>query len=120
MKYMMLFRETAEQWGKHNDPSQQEAYMGGWGAYIGELAQSGVMVGGEGLLAPDTSTTLRVENGSRQVSEGTFAETKEAFTGFVIIDVPDLETALDWAAKAPCAKAGSVEIRPTLPSQSDA
>lgn len=115
MKYMMQFRETAKEWGKHKDPAQREAYFGNWGAFIGELAQSGVMVSGEGLLPPDTATTLRVENGSRKVSDGPFAETKETLGGFVIIDVPDLDTAIDWAAKVPCVTAGSVEIRPVLP-----
>jgi hypothetical protein len=118
MQYMMQFRETAEEWGKHKDPAQHEAYYGGWGAFMGELAQAGVMVSGEGLLPPDTATTLRVRDGKRQVSDGPFAETEEALGGFVIIDVPDLDAALDWATKVPCVTAGSVEVRPLLPRSS--
>lgn len=119
MKYMLQFREVAEEWGKHNDPSKHEAYFGSWGAFIGEIAQSGVMVSGEGLLSPETATTLRIEDGTRQVSEGPFADIKEALGGYLIIDVPDLDAALDWASKAPCVTAGSVEIRPVLPSAGD-
>jgi hypothetical protein len=118
MKYMLQFRENAEEQTKHKDATLQEAYFGGWGAYIGSIAQAGVMVSGEGLLSPDTATTVRVENGSRQVSDGPFADIadiKEMLSGYVIIDVPDLDAALDWAAKAPCATAGSVEVRPVLP-----
>lgn len=118
MKYMLQFRENAEEQTKHKDPALQDAYFGGWGTYIGSIAQSGVMVSGEGLLSPDTATTLRIEDGTRQVSDGPFADIadiKEMLSGYVIIDVPDLDAALEWAAKAPCATAGSVEVRPVLP-----
>jgi len=120
MHYMLQFRETAEEWSKHKDPAQHEAYFGGWGAYIGALAKAEVMISGNGLLPPDTATTLRVENGSRHVVDGPFADTKETLGGYVIIDVPDLDAALEWAARAPCVTAGSVEIRPVLPPPSDA
>lgn len=121
MKYMLQFRENAEEQTKHKDPTQQDAYFGGWGAYIGSIAEAGVMDSGEGLLSPDTATTLRIENDARQISDGPFADIsdiKEMLSGYVIIDVPDLDAALDWAAKAPCAIAGSVEVRPVLPPPS--
>ncbi|MBF9030410.1 hypothetical protein HKCCE3408_08380 [Rhodobacterales bacterium HKCCE3408] len=121
MKYMLQFREDADEQSKHKDPAQQEAYFGGWGAYIGSIAQAGVMVSGEGLLSPDTAKTLRIENGSRQISDGPFADItdiKEMLSGYVIIDVHDLDAALEWAAKAPCVTAGSVEVRPVLPQPS--
>lgn len=115
MHYMLQFRETLEERGKPNDPAQVEAYWGGWQAYIGALAQSGVMIGGNVLRPPETATTLRVENGTRHVVDGPFADTKEQLAGFVILDVPDLDAALEWAAQAPCATGGSVEVRPVLP-----
>ena len=115
MQYMLQFRETPEERGKRHDPVQAGAYWGGWQAYIGALAQSGAMVGGNVLQPPDTATTLRVENGTRHVVDGPFADTKEQLAGFVILDVPDLDAALDWAARAPCATGGSVEVRPILP-----
>tara|TARA_R110002072_G_scaffold89576_1_gene200665 strand:- start:202 stop:615 length:414 start_codon:yes stop_codon:yes gene_type:complete len=119
MQFMLQFRETAEEWGKHKDPTQHAAYFGVWNSFIGALAQSGAMVGGNGLLPPDTATTLRVENGTRHVFDGPFADTKETLGGYVILDVPDLDAALEWAAKAPCVTAGSVEIRPVLPPPSN-
>ncbi len=73
------------------------------------------MVGGNGLLPPDTATTLRVKNGTRQVINGPFADNEEILGGYVILDVPDLDTALAWAARVPFVTAGSVEIRPVLP-----
>ena len=115
MQYMLQFYENPGERTKHKDPTRVEAYFGGWGAYIGALAQSGAMVSGSGLLPPDTATTLRVENGRRQVVDGPFADNKEILSGYVVVDVPDLDAALEWAAQAPCVTAGSVEIRPVLP-----
>ena len=115
MHYMLLFKETSEERGKRNDPAQAEAYWGGWNAYIGALAQSGAMVSGNGLQPPELTTTLRVENGTRHVVDGPFADTKEMLGGYVILDAADLDAALEWAARAPCVTAGSVEIRPVLP-----
>jgi hypothetical protein len=115
MHYMLQFRENPEERAKPNDPTQVEAYWGGWQTYIGALAQSGVMIGGNVLRPPETATTLRVENGTRHVIDGRFADTKEQLAGFVILDVPDVDAALEWAARAPCASGGSVEVRPVLP-----
>lgn len=118
MHYMLLFNETPAEGGKRNDPAQAEAYWGGWTAYIGAIAQSGAMVSGNGLQPPDVSTTLRVVNGKRHVVDGPFADTKEMLAGYVIVDVPDLDGALEWASRAPCVTGGSVEIRPVLPPPS--
>ena len=115
MQYMLQFRESQEERAKPNDPSQVGAYWGGWQAYIGALAQSGAMIGGNVLRPPETATTLRVENGTQHVVDGPFADTKEQLAGFVILDVPDLDAALEWASRAPCAAGGSVEIRLVLP-----
>jgi hypothetical protein len=115
MHYMLLFNETAEEVSKRVNPAEAEAYWGAWTAYMGAIATSGAMVSGNGLQPPDSSTTIRVENGTRHVVDGPFAETKEMLGGYVILDVPDLDTALEWASRAPCVTAGSVEIRPVLP-----
>lgn len=115
MHYMLLFYETADEQAKRTDPAQAEPYWGGWSAYMGAIAQSGIMVSGNGLQPPEVGTTLRVEGGTRHVADGPFADTKEMLGGYVILDVPHLDAALDWAARAPCVTAGSVEIRPVLP-----
>ncbi len=118
MHYMLLFNETSAERAKPNDPAQAEAYWGAWTAYVGAIAQSGAMVSGNGLQPPDVATTLRVENGKRHVVDGPFADTKEMLAGYVIVDVPDLDAALEWASRAPCVTGGSVEIRPVLPPPS--
>ncbi|GGY36945.1 YciI family protein [Parvularcula lutaonensis] len=85
-----------------------------WGAYTRALLEAGVMVGGEALHPPHTATTIRVKDGQREVQDGPYAETKEQFGGFYVIDVPDLDTALEWAARNPAAASGAVEVRPVV------
>ncbi len=114
MHYTLLYFETAAEMARRAAPDAP-AYWGAWNAYMGAMAGAGVMVGGNGLLPPATATTLRLRDGVRQVEDGPFADTKEMLGGYVVIDVPDLDAALEWAARAPCASAGSVEVRPVLP-----
>lgn len=75
------------------------------------IAKAGVFVDTDWLLAVETATTLSATSGSVQVQGGPFAETKETLGGFFVIDVPDLDTALEWAGKCPAAQFGKVEIR---------
>jgi hypothetical protein len=74
-----------------------------------------IIVKGDGLQGPHAATTLRVRDGKRSVEDGPYADTKEQLGGYFVIEVPDLDTALDWAAKAPSALTASVEVRPVLP-----
>jgi hypothetical protein len=64
-----------------------------------------------GLQSPDTATTFRLEDGKRLVQDGPYAETKEQLAGIFVIDVPDLDTALEWAARYP---GKVVEVRPNV------
>ena len=57
---------------------------------------------------------MRVRGGETLITDGPFAETKEILGGFYIIDVPDLDAALEWAAKMPNISYGSVEVRPVM------
>ncbi len=115
MQIMMTFHEPEAEFAKRANPAEAEAYWGGWMAYIGAMNAAGIVVSGAGLMPPDTATTLRLRDGARQVQDGPYADTKEQLGGFMILEVPDLDTALDWAARAPAAAAGSVELRPVLP-----
>ena len=85
-------------------------------AYGAALMEAGVFVGGAGLASPRSATTVTVRDGKRQVHDGPYAESKEFLAGFGIIDVPDLDTALEWAARHPAAAFASVEVRPLLGS----
>lgn len=115
MNYMLLLNETAEDTARRTHPTESAAYWGGWNAFIGAMAQAGVIVRGDGLQGPHSATTLRLRDGQRRVEDGPFADTKEQLAGYFVIEVADLDAALDWAAQAPCAATGSVEVRPVLP-----
>jgi hypothetical protein len=86
-----------------------------WSAYTQALIEAGIMVSGAGLQGVETATTVQVRSGERLLTDGPFADTKEHLLGFYVIDVPDLDTALEWAAKVPNVRTGSVEVRPVMP-----
>ena len=76
------------------------AEMPKWFAY-GEGVKAGAIVGGDALQPTRTATTVRERDGERVVTDGPFAETKEWLGGYYVIEVPDLDAALEWAAKMP-------------------
>jgi hypothetical protein len=115
MQYMLLLNETETEFAKRKDPKLAAEYWGGWNAFIGAMAQAGVIVKGDGLEGPHTATTIRLRDGKRQIQDGPFAETKEQLGGYFVIEVPDLNAALEWAARSPSAASASVEVRPVLP-----
>ena len=78
------------------------------------LRDAGVMVGGAALEPPRAATTVRQSHGKRQVQDGPFADTKEQLGGYYVIDVPDLDKALEWASRCPSAATGATEVRPNL------
>ena len=114
MDYMLMFYEPKTDFDERKDAVASQAYWAGWMAYVGAIYQAGVAKSGEGLLPPSTATTLRVRGDKRQVQDGPFADTKEQLGGYFIIDVPDIDVALEWAARAPCAGTGGVEVRPVM------
>jgi hypothetical protein len=83
-----------------------------WQGFVADLTEAGLLVANEGLAGTDAATTVRVRGGAAEVTDGPFAETKEYLAGFFLIDAPDLDVALAWAARIPSAEYGSVEVRP--------
>ena len=112
MKYVLLVHQSQN----HFDTRNNAAAMAAGRAYGEALMAAGVFVGGAGLDSPKNATTVSVRDGKRQVHDGPYAETKEFLAGFGIIDVPDLDAALEWAARHPAAAYGSIEVRPLLGS----
>ena len=82
-------------------------------AYATALNDAGVLLSAEVLRTIDTATSVTMKHGKLQVQDGPFADTKEAFAGTFMLDVPDLNAALAWAEKCPAAYWGTVEIRPS-------
>lgn len=111
MQYLLMIygSEAAAQ-------SLTEAQVGqmlsAYGAYSEALRKAGVMVGGNRLRPTADATTVRVAGGKTEVLNGPYAETREQFGGYYLIEVPDLDAALSWASRCPGASHGSVEVRP--------
>jgi hypothetical protein len=111
MKYMLLVYSNEA--GMQSAPKAQvDQVMAAYGAYVEALNKAGVAAGSDRLQGTQTATTVRVANGQTKVLDGPYAETKEQLGGYFIIDVPDLDAALSWAAKCPGASHGVVEVRP--------
>jgi len=89
----------------------QHPYVAAWRAYHTALVEAGVYVGGAPLKLNDTATTVRLEQGQRRVQDGPFVEAKEQLGGFLIVELADLDAALQWAARCPAASYGTVEVR---------
>jgi hypothetical protein len=83
-----------------------------WVKYTRATRDAGVVVGAEQLEAVDTATTVRLRSGERLLTDGPFAETKEHLMGFYLVDVADLDAAIEWAARMPIQRGGTVEVRP--------
>ncbi|MFO1447960.1 MAG: YciI family protein [Opitutaceae bacterium] len=118
MHYALIVYETEADMALRGNPETAPAYMGAYQAYHEALLKAGVAAGGEALHTPALATTVRLREGRRLVQDGPFSETKEQLGGLFVIDVPDLDTALEWAARCPAASTGSVEVRPVMPSPS--
>jgi hypothetical protein len=115
MQFMILHYETANDLARSANPETTSDYWGAWTAYVGAMYQAGVVVNGAGLQPPATATSVRLRDGKRQIHDGPFADTKEHLAGFFIIEVPSLDEAIAWAARAPSASTGTTEVRPVLP-----
>lgn len=113
MKYMLLM---------YNDPAAEPAYgtpefeqmMKGFFAANEKMKEDGVLIDGEGLQGVETATSLKIKSGKVETMDGPFAETREHLGGYYVIDVPDLDGALKYAAMVPSAHFGTVEIRPLM------
>ncbi|WP_064692371.1 YciI family protein [Rhizobium aegyptiacum] len=80
--------------------------------YDKDLVESGHMIVAQALQPPKSAVTVRVRGGEMSVTDGPFAETKEALGGFILIEAKDLNDAIRVAAGIPLAKIGAIEVRP--------
>jgi hypothetical protein len=114
MQFALLVFESPEAFATRKNDTIGP-YTGAWRAYYQAMVDAGVYVGGDPLEVPETGTTIRIKEGKRRVQDGPYADTKEQLGGFIILELPSLEQALDWAARCPAAAAGAVEVRPLAP-----
>ena len=113
MKYMIMLQFKRGEGPQEGTP-EYDAEMKRWGEINAEMREAGVMVAVTGLQIDASTTVSSPEGGAPVVTDGPYAETKEVLFSFYVIDVPDLDAAIEWAKKMPAAEYGGVEIRPTV------
>jgi hypothetical protein len=111
MQYLLMLYVNQAGWSKLT-PAEQEQGVAAYGAYTGALTKAGVLKGSNRLQPTTAATTVRMANGKAQVLDGPYADSKEQLGGYYLIDVPDLDAAISWAARCPAASHGVVEVRP--------
>lgn len=114
MLYALLIYEDETIYGPNKSGPAMDAIRARHMALVQELGP--VRIGGNGLKATTTATTVRTEHGTVSLHDGPYAESKEQLGGFYLIDVPDLDAALAIARKVPISRDGAVEVRPVIPT----
>ncbi len=114
MQFTLLIYEPPEDF-EERETERGEAHLAAWRQYYRALVEAGVYVTGSPLQPESTGTTVRVRNAHRQVQDGPYADTKEQLGGFIILELPTLDAALEWAARCPTASTGAIEVRPVAP-----
>ena len=110
MKYLCLI--CAETVMEHMTEEAAARHYPEYAAFTVDSKRAGHFISANRLQPADTATTVRVRNGRVSITDGPFAETKEQFGGYYVIDARDLNEAVQIAAKIPGARYGSVELRP--------
>ena len=111
MEYILLLYANEAGWAEANQAEQEQA-MAAYTEYTEALERAKVLKGVNRLGPTSSATTVRIANGKPQVLDGPYVDSKEQLGGYYIIDVPDLDAALAWAARCPGAFHGVVEVRP--------
>ncbi len=112
MRYTM-FLYNDESAFTEPSPEEMQEQLAVYGAYIGALKEAGVFVDTDWLQPSQTATTITLKDGGKRVQDGPYADTKEQLGGYFVIDVPDLDAALEWAEKCPSVHSGQIEVRPS-------
>jgi len=112
MHYALLIYDDETHVPERWDAAAREAFFAEFAALTADMRAQGVWVASQRLAGTDAATTVHVRNGKAMVTDGPFAETKEALGGFYLIDCADLDAALAWAKRIPSARSGRIEVRP--------
>ena len=113
MQYMALIYADEAGWDTLTDEQRQDM-RGRYGALADAAQKAGVMAGGDELAATRDATTVRVRADETLVTDGPYAELKEALGGYFLFECASMEEAVDWAARIPAAEHGAVEVRPVF------
>lgn len=113
MQYLLLIHSALDA-DPHPGTPEFDKLLGEHYQVMQAMQAAGVFVGGNALHPTATATSMRVRDGKRETMDGPYAVTKEALGGYYLIDCPDLDAALDWAARIPEAQWGTIEVRPVM------
>jgi hypothetical protein len=111
MRYLLMICNDEAAFGALS-PQEGAAMLEEYNRFGEEMAQRGVLVGGERLRPSSDATTVQVRDGKVLTADGPFAETKEQVGGYYVVDCKDLDEAIEVAARVPGARHGSIEVRP--------
>ena len=117
MKYIILTYESRQDFEARDTDQfggQSQQYWAAWQAYIDALFEAGIVESMHSLLPDCTATTVRLRDGKCHLHDGPYAETKEQIGGYFVIEVSNLDRALEWAERCPPACSGAVEVRPLM------
>ena len=124
MKYLVLIYSNPTSWAhptfEHTDyyraasPAERAEMDAQFVGLMREMSASGELVSATPLAAPDTTRTVRVEDGVTVTTDGPFAESKEQMAGYFVLDCADIDRATELAARFPDARFGRVEVRPIM------
>ena len=113
MKYLLMDYVNESGWPQLSK-AEQIHWLGVYRAYTETMTKAGVLKSSMGLHPTAAATTMRIREGKTQVLDGPYADSREQLGGFHVIEVPDLDAALSWAARSPTALHGVVEVRPIM------
>ena len=113
MRYLMILSDVETEQKAPGDAGF-ETLMAEYAAFGGRVEGQGILLASGKLQPTQTATTVRVRDGRPLMTDGPFAETKEQFGGFYLLECRDLDHALELAAQIPTAKSGCVEVRPLV------
>jgi hypothetical protein len=111
MQYMLLLYSDYNAFA-NMPPEEQKKGLGAYQAYLEALKKAGAYLASGRLQPTSTATTVRVSNDKTQVLNGPYTETKEQLGGYFLVEAPDLDAAISWAARCPGSGHGTIEIRP--------
>jgi hypothetical protein len=115
MEYLLLIHSETSSNAEAGPEAARQQMLSAYRAYTEALMGAGVMRGSNRLRPASSGTAVRVRDGKTEVQNGPFIETREELGGYYLIDVPNLDAALSWAARCPGASHGTMEVRPIWP-----
>ena len=111
MQYLLLIYGDESGWAEATEEDRATT-LAAYGDFSTWLRERGWMRAGDELHDTSQATSVRVRDGERLVTDGPFAETKEALGGYYLIDVENLDDAIEAASRCPGALYGTIELRP--------